>query len=151
MAVSLEIEVVGLESLMARIARFGDVGLQRQAKELVGGLVESQTRLRFQTATDPDGNDWAPWSPGYAESRHKGHSLLQASNALLDSIAWRLDGEELTVGSNIVYAAIHQFGGEEGMRPGPAAIPARPYLGVNSANAAELERELADWLAGVLQ
>ena len=64
---------------------------------------------------------------------------------------WELDADELRVGSNLVYAAIHQFGGTPDMHPGPAAIPARAYLGLSDADVVEIEDELEHWIAGVLQ
>ena len=33
------------------------------------------------------------------------------------------------IGPGVVYAAIHEFGGEPGMAPGAAAIKPRPYVG----------------------
>lgn len=37
------------------------------------------------------------------------------------------DGFELVYGSNVIYAAIHEYGGKAG-KGGKAAIPARPYF-----------------------
>lgn len=38
-----------------------------------------------------------------------------------------MSGLAAEIGTNLVYAAIHEFGGTPDMAPGPAAIPARPY------------------------
>lgn len=52
----------------------------------------------------------------------------------------------MEVGSELVYAAIHQHGGE----PVGSAIPARPYLGISDENAADLNAIVEDFISGVL-
>jgi len=47
---------------------------------------------------------------------------------LIGSLQHEMHEGYATVGSNVVYAAIHEYGGLPGMAPGPAAIPPRPYL-----------------------
>lgn len=111
-------------------------------------LVESQTRRRIADEKEsPDGEPWAVWAPAYAATRHGGQSLLMASGDLLDSIAGDVSGSDaITVGSDKVQAAILQFGGDDSMAPGPAAIPARPYLGLSEANL----DEVSDFLSLVI-
>jgi phage virion morphogenesis protein len=53
------------------------------------------------------------------------------------------------VGTDIVYAAIHQFGGETG-RGNKTIIPARPFLGVREEDWAEIESMLVNELFGDL-
>lgn len=142
------IEAQGLSAAVAALNALGS-GRARELLPQVGGLVESQTRERFQSKTGPDGAPWAPWSAAYAKSRRRGQSLLVAEGHLRDSIEWRVEGDAVHIGSNLVYAAIQQAGGREGMRPGPAAIPARPYLGVSDANAAEISAEIEAWVRGI--
>jgi len=53
----------------------------------------------------------------------------QAYGGLLkQSLQYEVHDGYATVGSGVVYAAIHEYGGLPGMAPGPAAIPPRPYL-----------------------
>lgn len=56
---------------------------------------------------------WKPWSRAYAERQKKrGRSnVLMDRGQLRSSIDVRIEGNQLVVGSNRVYAAIHQFGG----------------------------------------
>lgn len=54
-------------------------------------------------------------------------AILQKSGRLRDSITVRATDNEVTIGSNLPYAAIHQFGGMAG-RGHKVRIPARPYL-----------------------
>jgi phage gpG-like protein len=62
---------------------------------------------------------------------------------LLDSIQYLVAGGTVEWGSNLVYAAIHQFGGEEVDMPG---LPARPYLGLSPENETELLAVVNDFL-----
>ena len=147
-AVFLQFAVEGLDAARAVLDRAADPRRLAELPVMVGGLVEAQTRRRFQTRVAPDGSPWPAWSPAYAGSRHRGQSLLVAEGHLRDSIAWEVQGDQVSVGSNIVYAAIHNFGGEAGRG---SQIPQRQYLGLSEADETELNAELTTWIAGVLQ
>ncbi|HXG47690.1 MAG TPA: phage virion morphogenesis protein, partial [Methylomirabilota bacterium] len=95
--------------------------------------------------TAPDGTAWPAWSPRYANTRHSGHSLLRAEGGLLDSIQFLVSDDAVEVGSNLVYAATHQFGDAK------RKIPPRPYLGLSAQDQADIERLLINTLDGVLQ
>ncbi|WP_410757253.1 phage virion morphogenesis protein [Erwinia psidii] len=53
---------------------------------------------------------WAGWSPRYARKR-KGGKILQRSGRLAASISSHSDNDSASVGTNVVYARIHQEGG----------------------------------------
>lgn len=56
--------------------------------------------------------------------------ILQDSGALKESIISRNNGvNKVSIGTNLSYAPIHQFGGKTG-RGGKSIIPARAYLPV---------------------
>jgi phage virion morphogenesis protein len=115
----------------------------------IGQLVEDQTKVRIaDEKAGPDGEAWAPWSKRYAASLAKANrvtarSLLLGDPNLLPSIQNYTKGLEAVVGSNMVYAAIHQFGGR--------GIPARPYLGLSGENRKDIEALVIDTLKGLLQ
>lgn len=116
----------------------------------MAAVVESQTKRRISSEkTTAKGDPWAEWSPEYAKTRHSGHSLLQGDDNLLTSIAFDQQGGQTIVGSPLVYAAIHQFGGKTG-RNNSVEIAARAYFGVSDDNEAELEEILFDYLQGVI-
>ena len=52
------------------------------------------------------------------------------------------------VGSNVVYAAIHQFGGRAG-KGRRARVPARPYLGIDERDRDAIVRIVTRTLEGV--
>ncbi len=116
----------------------------------VGAELESQTRRRIaEEKESPEGKPWAAWSEGYARTRHSGHGLLVGEGALLDSIAYAVSSDgSVVVGSNLVYAAIHQFGGAEAGKPG--LPPARPYLGLSAENTRDVEGVIEGFFEEVL-
>lgn len=146
MSIGLQFDLGGIERLQERIQRLG----RHEHKDLLiqlGGLMESQTRRRItEDQESPDGEPWQAWTADYAATRHGGQSLLQGQGHLLDSITSEMIGDEIHTGSNLVYAAIHQFGGTPDMAPGPAGIPARPYLGFSRDNLDEIEATVDQWL-----
>lgn len=143
---------IDLSEAQAALARLSAGQIDQLAYE-IGALVEDQTKLRIMDEKRaPDGMPWAPWSEAYAESlkrrnRRNPRSLLVGVGDLRDSIQNYTTGETVKVGSNLIYAAIHQFGGEAvGMN-----IPARPYLGLSADNATAIEEFVADRLEELLQ
>ncbi len=126
---------------LASLSRLSENDLGQLADE-VGRVMLDQTQRRIESEkTAPDGTAWVPWSAAYAERITKGQrgtakSLLigQGYPGLLDSLTNASSGMEAVVGSNLIYAAVHQFGSADG-----GGIPARPYLGISADNAAEIE------------
>lgn len=101
----------------------------------LGSEVENQTRRRIDSEkTDPSGDAWSEWSDEYKKTRHGGQSKLQGEGDLFESIQQAVDSDSVTVGSNLIYAAIHQYGGEDVGIP----IPARAYLGFSEENEEDL-------------
>ena len=116
------------------------------------GLVEN-TQDRFDAGQAPDGSAWEELRPWYAATK-KGAGILREAGmrgGLQGSITFDVAGKELAVGSNKVYAAVHQFGatikpararflvfrtadGEVFGRARSVTIPARPYLGISAAD-----------------
>lgn len=109
--------------------------------DALGTEIETQTRRRISIERKgPDGSAWAPWSKRYAKTRHGGNSLLRGEGHLLESITHNLLGDNaVEVGSNLVYAAVHQHGYK--------GIPARAYLGLTADNEDDLVGIVEDFLA----
>lgn len=109
----------------------------------IGMALVEVVRERFQDARDPFGQPWAPLSPAYAAIK-KGPGILRESQMLMRSITFEASADQVMVGSNRVYAAVHQFGativpktakalvfrlGDGVVRAKSVTIPQRPYLG----------------------
>ena len=66
------------------------------------------------THASPEGIPWAPLTPKYA-ARKKGPGILRETSALFDQVggpaaAPTIEGNTITLGSSLPYAAAHQFG-----------------------------------------
>ena len=110
--------------------------LTRHLEDLTPLMTDLARRLAnltedaFQDERSPWGVPWAPLDAAYVRRQRHGdaHPILQRSGGLAASVTHGGDRTSAWVGVSKLYAAIHQFGGTAGMAPGPAAVPARPYL-----------------------
>lgn len=140
--VAAQIQPEGIDDAIARLSRAVGIFSDGGALDAVGALIESATRRRIgEERIAPDGAPWPDWSESYAKTREDQHQLLVGDGDLLDSIAFYTGANEVSVGSNLVYAAIHQFGGEEVGRPD---LPARPYLGLSAGDQGDITSLIAD-------
>ncbi|MGH8435517.1 MAG: phage virion morphogenesis protein [Pseudomonas sp.] len=81
--------------------------------ENMGEYLLQRTEDRFASQTAPDGTPWQALSPRYQRSKKKNRDKILTFNGYLGKhFAYQINGSELLVGTNRVYAAIHQFGGE---------------------------------------
>lgn len=143
MSAAVEIRLSGFDALSALLDRFTGVDTSGLLDSL-GTEMVSQTRERLlDTKTSADGKPWESWSPDYAQTRHSHHSLLVSEGNLDDSIQHLVDTSGVEVGSNLAYAATHQFGDDD------RGIVARPYLGISQDNEDELVAVAELWLAEV--
>lgn len=89
-----------------------------------GGLMSAfaaymltSTQRRFELETDPEGKKWKPLAKRTSlkkiRSRQRGTAnMLRVTNRLYSSLTTQSDETSAVVGTNMVYAAAHQFGGE---------------------------------------
>ncbi|MCH4573103.1 phage virion morphogenesis protein [Achromobacter xylosoxidans] len=129
----------------------------------IGEYLASSSKDRFGSQTAPDGSAWAPLSEWYRESKRANKDkVLTLNGYLCNTIHWQVFPDQVLVGSNLEYAAIHQFGGI--IRPKRAKalkvggrvvsqvkIPARPYLGISTDDATESEALVAEYLGGAFK
>lgn len=113
-------------------------------------------RLNFQGGGRPN-----PWKP----SKKKAGKTLIDSARLMNSITYRLEGEVVAVGTDVVYAAAHQFGVDKQvsvpartkrhldgrrLRTGKGTrhmlLPARPFLLVQDSDLAYLQKRITEHL-----
>ncbi|EPB9486906.1 MULTISPECIES: phage virion morphogenesis protein [Citrobacter] len=86
----------------------------------IAGTLLTETQLNFLDEGRPG------WIPSLAAEERDGQTLQQTGR-LMGSIDTDYDDRQAAVGTNVVYGAIHQFGGEAG-RNKSVEILARPYL-----------------------
>ena len=151
MSLAITIESPQLAAVEQRVRKLAaGLGDATELLEALGAELESQTRRRIDSSGPaPDGTPWPAWSDAYERTRHSGQSLLQAEGGLLDSIQSLVSGDLLETGSNLIYAAIHQFGGTADMPAGPAAVPAREWLGLGGDEERGLDGAIDAWLSEI--
>lgn len=119
----------------------------------IAAVMADATEEALELEADPaTGEPWEELSDNYLKANPKrvGGKMLQLSaGGLVSSITTDHGPTFAQIGSNKIYAAIHQFGGEDDMAPGPAAIPARPYLGLTADHETEILDILQQYLARV--
>lgn len=138
-------------------AQAGLQHLDRQAQEmfpLMDGigvvLVDGAVSRIVSSNVAPDGTPWAPSQRAIDD----GGRTLRETGRLADSITHEASNTLTEVGTNLIYAGIHQDGGE--IRPtsagalqfqlpngqfvtvGKVTIPARPYLGISDDEADDI-------------
>jgi len=127
----------------------------------IGEYLRNSTSDRFKTQTDPDDRPWQPLSEDYQARKESNADKILTLGGYLRKIVFQVEGDTVLVGSNMEYAAIHQFGGTIKPKKGKAlafggrvvasvTIPARPYLGVSDADAAGIESLVSEYLASTL-
>lgn len=151
--VQIELTLQGLEVAAAALTRLAETDLEDLAFD-IGQLLESSTKARIaEEKRGPDGAAWAPWSARHARTRQERHALLVQDNHLTTSVQNYTTGTTVRVGTNLVYGAIHQFGGTitNGFGRGISiTIPARPYLGLSDADRTAIAELVTDRLEGAL-
>lgn len=125
---SFSIEVKGLQKVQKLFSE-----LQQKTGDLtpvmrsIGNYIKNITELSFEEQKSPFGKKWTPSKSASKEGR----LTLVKSGRLSNSITYSATKDSVTVGTNIVYAAIHQFGGKAGKNKA-INLPARPFLPIHT-------------------
>lgn len=106
----------------------------------IGSALVSSTQARFATSTAPDGSAWKPVL--------RGGKPLVDQGILVGSITHAANADGIEVGTNLIYGAIHQFGGPAGRKSSRIEIDARPYLGISDTDEDEIVGILRDFIEG---
>ena len=174
-AITLSLVGTKLEERIGRLALLGHE--PRRLLAPLGAALVQTTHDRFRRGEGPDGAKWKPLLPAYAAIR-PARPILMLSLRLFDSINFQVEGNAVRVGSNVIYARVHQFGAV--IRPrtakalrfrlgaitvGPrggkkkssflvfahaVTVPARPYLGFGERDFAAVEEIVEDTLKRLL-
>ncbi|SFM68021.1 phage virion morphogenesis protein [Thermodesulforhabdus norvegica] len=153
--ITLEVDDREVKDLLAKLqARMHNL---RPVMEEIGELIvssvienfEREGRYAEEGSWKGGSKRWKRLSPVTEElRRRRGHwpgKILTESGRLRSSIHYSAGSNEVTVGTNVVYAAIHQFGGKAG-RGHKVEIPARPYLVVQDEDLEAIEEIIIDYL-----
>jgi phage gpG-like protein len=118
----------------------------------IGEIIVSSVQTNFEvggrhgTANDYGGsNSIGTWTPSQRALDQGGQTLLDTGR-LAASIVYAISGNTLYIGTNVVYAAIHQFGGT-GM-DGPIA---RPFLVIQNEDLEAIKTAVINYFATRIQ
>ncbi|MGH6879282.1 phage virion morphogenesis protein [Hypericibacter sp.] len=121
----------------------------------IGGMLETSTQMRFERGIGPDGQ---AWRISLRAAEEHGRTLVDSAR-LLNSITHAASSNSVEVGTNVIYAAVHQFGatimakaggflrfmvGGRWARKKSVTIPARPFLGIDNQDRDGIEQILGD-------
>lgn len=160
----LSYSVDGTQEALAALASAQDaLGDATPMWDEIGGALTVSTQQNFERESSPDGNPW----PQSLRVKHEGGKTLSDTRRLFGSITHEASSGGVAVGTNVVYAAIHQTGGtiraktSKGLRfrvggnggwvtKQSVTIPARPFLGLGEDDEKELTALAQDYLAAAL-
>lgn len=154
-----EIRLDGGEEALSVLARVVEntqdtFGLYDQ----IGAAMVTSTQKRFEDEAGPDGNPW----PQSIRAQVSGGRTLTDTARMVGSITHEPSDMGVEIGTNAIQAAVHQFGAT--IRPVRAEalhfaipggdfatvtevnIPARPFLGLDDADEAEIIRIAGEWV-----
>ncbi len=108
----------------------------------VGQVIRASIQRNFEHGGRPEG--WIRLSPATLKKR-RGNKILVDTARLKNSIKIQASSDKVIVGTNVIYAAIHHFGGQAG-RGRKVTIPARPFMLVQDEDWKEINEVSADYL-----
>lgn len=158
MSISVEGDV---SQFAEQLARLSDVNKRRLNNVLAEAIRES-TLDRFKKGKDPEGASWEEST----RVKDLGGKTLVDTAGLKASIHKRAAISGFAVGSNLKYAATHQYGAVDRVitakttrglkfkvggkyktkQSVKVTIPARPYLGINYEDLAEIRDTIGEFL-----
>lgn len=130
-----------LRTHLARLATIDD-GIDKVGK-LIGVYMVGEIQDHFANQTLWDDS---PMPPSAAAKARGGQTLIDLGNLRDTYNHFESVGDEVLLGSDSIYAAIHDSGGDAG-RGHKSHIDARPVLGVNPRNDADIVSEIMQFLA----
>lgn len=150
MPASFEVQIDDREVRAALKRALVSTGDLTPVMKAIGERLLRSTEERFDTETAPDGTPWKPLKAsslgaGYKKAKRtpvKGQltaaykryladrKILTRSGQLRSTIFSRPASDHVAIGTGKIYGATHQFGRGE--------IPARPFLGVTTADQQEI-------------
>ncbi|WP_410499697.1 phage virion morphogenesis protein [Chitinibacter sp. S2-10] len=160
--IQIEIDTSRLETLFDRLAR---------AAASPAPLMRNIADIMLDAVEENFAQEGRPRWQGLKPPGRSGGKILQNSGRLAAGITPSSDANSAKVGTNVKYAAIHQFGGQtrphlivarnakalkfgnryaKSVKHPGSKIPARPFLVLQPDDEAEIEFTVSEYLRGVI-
>ncbi|PZQ45162.1 MAG: phage virion morphogenesis protein [Micavibrio aeruginosavorus] len=156
-----QLAITGDDILLKALRKVSSPATRREILDTLGSYGVSSTQQRFREKKTPEGASWK-------ESRRasQGGQTLRDRNYLYRSLSYLASDKSVEWGTNLIYAAIHQFGGIIRPKNGgvlvfqglngfvftkKVTIPARPYMGINNDDRSEMGELIKDYLGRAFQ
>ncbi|OGC00136.1 phage virion morphogenesis protein [candidate division KSB1 bacterium RBG_16_48_16] len=107
--------------------------------QTIGQIVRTSVGKNFEQGGRP-----SKWGTSQRAKRSGGLTLVDTAR-LKNSINAKATSKQVSIGTNVVYGAIHQLGGKAG-RGKKVTIPARPFLAVQAEDWTEINKVIGDHL-----
>jgi len=132
------------EALLKVASRCEDL---RPLMKNIAGIMADAVEENFEQEGRPD--KWQELAESTIKKRKKTKHwpgrILQVEGQLATSITTQYDNGSAVIGSNLVYAAIHQLGGNAG-KSKKVEIPSRPYLKITDVEKSNILEEILRYL-----
>lgn len=112
----------------------------------LGEHLFNSTQDRARQEVSPEGIPWVPLSKRYEKRKEKvrpGVGLLRFDNHMLgDMFDYQVNGDDMVLGTNAIWGAIQQLGGN--------GVPEREWLGLSAKDDADIIEILGGYIGGLL-
>lgn len=137
----IEIELTSTESVNEVLRKLHNrLKNRKRLMRAIAGTMESAVLQNFEAGGRP------PWQ---GLKHRQGTPLVDTEN-LMGSITSSHNNDNAIVGTNVVYAAIHQFGGKAG-RGQKVEIPARPFLVLTPEDEEDVLQDVQDYFRSIIK
>lgn len=110
----IQVKIKGQTELVATLNQLIKNGADlTPALSQIGEYLLESHHARFQLEVAPDGTPWEPLAPETLKRKKGEDRILQDKGYLRDTLSYEALLNQLLFGSNLEYAATHQFGREE--------------------------------------
>lgn len=106
----------------------------------IGEHVLAETLINFDKEQTPEGERWEQSDRAFFEEG----KTLQDTRRLFQSYTYNASDTQVDIGTNVIYAAIHHYGGATG-RNHATVLPARPALGLTPAIESDITSLYTEW------
>ena len=137
-AIKIDIDDSRVRAMLKRLAR--RMTDMRPVMAEIGEIVVESIQRNFDEQRSPGGAPWKPLTQETLKRKRHPDRILYETGTLFRSIHPEPRSRSVSIGTNVIYGAVHQFGYK------PRNLPARPYLGVRDADWTEIEAAILHWL-----